>query len=173
MLFEDFRLHHWLGHLRRKKKILYFEDAVSWQKQVRKINTVCICMPRDHKYFYEARDCVSEVRRPGVTITMVVNPVQDALTEHRGPLAHYPLQLKKPFPVREEDIGEIPKKFDVTLDLSPQPSPLTAYITASRAEKLSIGMHSEKLNAFYTVLVKPSDDYIDAVTTALSLAGLL
>lgn len=173
MLFEDLRLRCWIGHLRRKKRILYFPEAVSLQKQLKKIKNVCICMPRDHKYFYEARDCVSEINGEGLNITLVINQAQDVLAEHQGPLVHYPLFTKKPFPVREEDIPEIPEKFDVVLDLSPQPSALSAYITGTRATYLSIGIESEKLNAFYTVLIKPSKEYMDTVTTALSAAGLL
>lgn len=173
MLFEDIRLRGWIRRLRRKKKILYFRNAVNLNRQLDKVKNVCICMPRDHKYFYEARDCVSDIRRPGPKVTLVINPAQDVLTEHKGPLVHYPIFIKKPFPVREEDIPEIPRKFDLVLDLSPQPSALTAYITGTRAKKLSIGIQSEKFNDFYTVLIKASGEYIETVTTALSTAGLI
>ncbi len=173
MLFEDLRLRCWIRRLLRKNRILYFSNAVNLQKQLKKTKDVCICMPRDHKYFYEARDCVSEIKSEGLNVTLVINQAQDVLAEHQGPLVHYPLFTQRPFPVHEEDVSEIPEKFDLVLDLSPQPSALSAYITGTRAKYLSIGIESEKLNAFYTVLIKPCKEYMDTVTTALSVAGLL
>jgi hypothetical protein len=172
MLLENLRRKMWTGRLRRKKKILSFSRPVNVQERIARSAKICICMPDDHKYFYEARDCLKGIPKKGLRITLVLNRKLELLAEHPGETAVYPDPPKKPFPLRESLFNAIPGDFDIAIDLSPQPTAMTAYITGTRGKKLTIGPESGKYDPFYTVLVKTSDRYPASVMTMLSLAGL-
>ncbi|MBW6458072.1 MAG: hypothetical protein K0B52_02800 [FCB group bacterium] len=142
------------------------------QQQLADMKTVCICMPADHKYFYEARSCIQEINKKDIKITLILSRELELLAEHRGKTEVYPVLASKPFPVPRDKTEHIPRAFDIALDLSPEPSPLTAYITASRGKKLTIGLKSADLDRFYTILVNPAENYRESVMTLLSAGGL-
>ncbi len=173
MLLRDLRLKLWIGRLRKKKKILYFPRPVSLQHQLTGVKKVCICMPAEHEPFYDARACLLDVDRKYLDITLVLDKAHELLAEHSGRIVTYPRELKKPFPVHEEQLKDIPKDYDIAIDLSPRPAALTAYITGTRGKKMTIGTKSRDFDPFYTVLIKPSEDYRHSVMTMLSVAGLL
>ncbi|MDD5709924.1 MAG: hypothetical protein PHC77_05300 [Candidatus Marinimicrobia bacterium] len=168
MFLERIRLRSWIRRLRRKKRILVFRKAVNIPQQIRDSRTVCICMPPDHKFFYEARDLIKDISGSGKTITLILSRGQEVLAEHKGPVLTYPPAPKRPFPVREDQLGDIPRNFDIAIDLSPEPTVLTAYITGTRAKKLSVGIQSRDLDPFYTVLIHPAGEYMDSVILMLS-----
>ncbi|MFA5434757.1 MAG: hypothetical protein WC372_01815 [Candidatus Neomarinimicrobiota bacterium] len=168
MFLERVRLRSWIRRLRRKKRVLVFRKAVNIPRQIENARTVCICMPQDHKFFYEARDLIKDIPGSGQSITLVLSRGHEVLAEHKGPVLTYPPALKKPFPVREDQLRDIPRDFDIAIDLSPEPTALTAYISGTRAKKLSIGMQSRDLDPFYTVLVRSAGEYRDSVMSMLS-----
>ncbi len=173
MAFDQLRLRLWMNALRRKGKVLTFARPVSVQEQLAGMKKVCICMPPDHKYFYEARACLQEIRKPQTEILLVLSHDLELLAEHHGKTEIYPQTLKKPFPLREDQVANIPKRFDVALDLSPEPTPMTAYITGTRGKKLTLGFSSGTLDPFYTALVEKGEDYRASVMTLLALGGLI
>ena len=173
MILGKLRLKLWIRRLKRKGKILFFPRATGIKRQLEDIKTVCICMPDDHKYFYEARSCVQEIKRNNIQITLVLNRELELLAEHRGRTEIYPLSLQRPFPVPEEKVNHIPAEFDLALDLSPQPSPLSAYITGTRGKKLTAGLKSPDLDAFYTVIINRAESYRESIITMFSASGLL
>lgn len=173
MFLQQIRRKAWIHRLRRKRQILYFSQPVNMNHQLEDIKKICICMPQDHKYFYEARACIQKIRQPKFQILLVLNRELELQAEHHGKTEIYPHLPSNPFPIQEKMINNIPKRFDIAIDLSPKPSPLTAYITGTRGKNLTIGLESDKLNSFYTVLVKPGNNYRESVITMLSLAGLL
>jgi hypothetical protein len=173
MILEKLRLKLWIRRLKHKGKILYFARATGIGQQLANMKTVCICMPDDHKYFYEARSCVQEITRKDVHITLVLNRELELLAEHSGGTEVYPTPLPRPFPISEEKVKHIPSEFDVALDLSPQPTPLTAYITGTRGKKLTAGLKSPDLDAFYTVIIHRAESYRESIMTMLSASGLL
>ncbi len=173
MFLQQIRRKAWIHRLRRKRQILYFSQPVNMNHQLEDIKKICICMPSDHKYFYEARACIQEIHQPQLQILLVLSRELELQAEHHGKTEIYPQLPSNPFPIHEEIVNNIPKYFDIAIDLSPQPSPLTAYITGTRGKKLTIGLENKQLNSFYTVLVKPGDNYRDSVMTMLSLAGLV
>ncbi|MDZ7796638.1 MAG: hypothetical protein U5N56_06175 [Candidatus Marinimicrobia bacterium] len=173
MFLRDLRLKIWIRFLQRKKKILFFPQPVNLQKQITGVKRVCICMPDDHKLFYEARSCVKEIRQKNLHVTLVLNKDLELLAEHSGKTSTYPHIVKKPFPIHENQLKDIPSGFDIAIDLSLPPTALTAYITGTRGTKLTAGFKSGDYDPFYTVLVKPSGNYYTSVMTMLSLAGLV
>ena len=162
----------WVNALRSRKKILSFNKPVSLQGQMNNASRICICMPRDPDKFYEARDCLHMIKGSDHWILLVLARDMELLAEHTGKTALYPQISKAPFPIREERVKNIPAKFDIAVDLSPEPTPLTAYITGTRGKKMTIGLKSGELDPLYTVLVNPHDDYKTSVKTMLALAGL-
>jgi len=162
-----------MNSLRRSGKVLAFHNPVSFQDQMKDSSRICICMPKDHHHFYEARECLQLIRDHEHWILLVLNKDLELLAEHKGKTEIYPPQLKKPFPVREDAVRHIPAKFDIAIDLSPKPDPTTAYITGTRGRKMTIGLKSGDLDPFYTVLVNPHDDYKTSVKTMLGLAGFV
>ncbi|MFO7841011.1 MAG: hypothetical protein R6V48_02470 [Fidelibacterota bacterium] len=173
MFLRDLRLKIWIHHLQRKKRILFFPRPVNLQKQIAGVRKICICMPDDHKLFYEARSCIKEIRQKNLRVTLVLNKDLELLAEHSGKTSVYPHILKKPFPIHESQLEGIPSGYDIAIDLSLRPTALTAYITGTRGKKLTAGFKSGDFDPFYTVLVKPSDNYYTSVMTMLSLAGLV
>jgi hypothetical protein len=173
MILRQLRLAMWISRLKRKKEILFFPKPVNIQEQLADMRTVCICMPADHKYFYEARSCIQEISKKNIKITLILSRELELLAEHHGKTEVYPLLASKPFPIPKDKIGHIPTAFDVALDLSPEPCPLTAYITGTRGKKLTVGLKSTDLDPFYTILVNPAENYSESVMTLLSVAGLL
>ena len=161
----------WVNGLRRRKKVLSFNKPVSMQEQMNNASRVCICMPRDPEKFYEARECLRKIKGSDHWILLVLGRDMELLAEHSGKTEIYPHPSKTPFPIREDSVKSIPAKFDVAIDLSPQPSPLTAYITGTRGKKMTIGLKSGVLDPLYTALVNPHDDYKTSVLTMLGLAG--
>ncbi len=168
MLFQNLRLGSWTRRLRRRKRILVFRKAVNISEQIKDSQKICICMPPDHKYFYEARDFLKNISTKKMSISIVLIRGQEALSEHKGPILNYPPPLKKAFPIPEAQVPGLPKSFDIAIDLSPEPTPLTAYITGTRAKKLSIGMQSPKLDAFYTVVIQSKGEYRDSLKSMFS-----
>ncbi len=172
MIFEKLRLKMWVNALRRRKKVLSFNKPVSLQKQMLNATRICICMPRDHDSFYVARECFQQIKGSDYWILLVLGREMELLAEHSGKTEVYPHISKTPFPITEESVKNIPAKFDIAIDLSPNPTPLTAYITGTRGKKMTIGLQSGELDPFYTALVNPHDDYKTSVKTMLGLAGL-
>lgn len=160
-----------MNALRRSKKILAYRKPTSLQEQMKDASKICICMPRDHRYFYEARECLQKIKDHEHWILLVLGRDMELLAEHTGKTEVYPHEPSKPFPIREETVRSIPARFDIAIDLSPEPSPTTAYITGTRGKKMTIGLKHGELDPFYTVLVNPHDDYKTSVMTILSLAG--
>lgn len=163
----------WANTLRRRKKVLSFNKPVSLQEQMDNATRICICMPRDHDKFYIARNCLQQIKGSDHWILLVLGREMELLAEHSGKTEVYPHISKTPFPIQEESVKNIPAKFDIAIDLSPKPTPLTAYITGTRGKKMTIGLQSNELDPFYTALVRPGDDYKSSVETMLSLAGLV
>ncbi len=163
----------WVNALRRRKKILSFNKPVSLQGQMNNASRICICMPHDPDKFYEARDCLHTIKGSDHWILLVLGRDMEPLAEHSGKTEVYPQISKAPFPIKEESVKNIPAKFDIAIDLSPKPTPLTAYITGTRGKKMTIGLQSGELDQFYTALVNSHDDYKTSVKTMLGLAGLI
>jgi hypothetical protein len=171
MIFEKTRLKLWMNALRRSGKILAFRDPVSFQEQMKDTSRICICMPRDDHHFYEARECLQQVKDHKHWVLLILNKEHELTAEHSGKTEIYPPDTKRDFPVREDRVSNIPHKFDIAVDLSPKPDPTTAYITGSRGKKMTIGLKSGDLDAFYTMLINPHDDYKTSVRTMLRFAG--
>ena len=171
MILETTRLKLWINGLRRSGKILAFREPVSLQAQMEEASRILICMPRDPHDFYEARECLHLIKDHDHWVMLVVNKDLELLTEFSGKTEIYPPMATRSFPVKSESVANIPKKFDVAIDLSPIPSPVTAYITGTRGKKMTIGLKNGDLDSFYTVLVNPHDDYKTSVRTMLELAG--
>ncbi len=173
MILRDIRLKMWTNSLRRSKKILSFKEPVSLQEQIKDAYKICICMPRDDSHFYEAREVLHKIKDHDHWVMLVLEKDLELLAEHSGKTEVYPPATSKPFPISEEMVRNIPKKFDIAIDLSPQPSPITAYITGTRGKKMTIGLKKGELDPFYTVLVNPHDDYKTSIITILNIAGFL
>jgi len=173
MIFEKLRLKMWVNSLRRRKKVLSFNKPVSLQEQMLNATRICICMPRDPDKFYEARECLQQIKGSDHWVLLVLGREMELLAEHSGKTEVYPHISKTSFPVTEESVRNIPAKFDIAVDLSPVPTPLTAYITGTRGKKMTIGLKSGEMDLFYTALVNPHDDYKTSVKTMLGLAGLI
>jgi hypothetical protein len=171
MIFEKLRLKMWVNALRSRKKVLSFNKPVSLQKQMNNASRICICMPKDPDSFYAARECLQMIKKSDHWILLVLGREMELLAEHSGKTEVYPHTSQKPFPIQEESVKKIPTKFDIAIDLSPNPTPLTAYITGTRGKKMTIGLKSGELDPFYTALVNPHDDYKTSVKTMLGLAG--
>jgi len=171
MIFEKLRLKMWVNALRRRKKVLSFNKPVSLQKQMSNASRICICMPKDPDSFYAARECLQQIKGSDYWILLILGREMELLAEHSGKIEVYPHISKTPFPIKEESVKNIPAKFDIAIDLSPNPTPLTAYITGTRGKKMTIGLKSGKMDSFYTALVNPHDDYKTSVKTMLGLAG--
>lgn len=171
MLFEKLRLKIWVNSLRRRKKVLSFNKPVNVQEQMDNATRICICMPRDHDSFYLARECLQLIKGEDHWILLVLGREMELLAEHSGKTEVYPHMSKTSFPIREESVKNIPMKFDIAIDLSPVPTPLTAFITGTRGKKMTIGLQSGELDPLYTALVNPHDDYKTSVKTMLGLAG--
>ena len=172
MMLEKLRLKMWVNRLRRHKKTLSFNKPVSLQEQMNNASRICICMPRDHDDFYIARDCLQHIKGSGHWILLVLGRDMELQAEHSGKTEIYPPPSKTPFPIKEDSVKNIPAKFDIAIDLSPEPTPLSAYITGTRGKKMTIGLKSGTLDQLYTALVNPHDDYKKSVITMLELAGL-
>lgn len=173
MMFRKMKLKMWMNSLRRRGRILSFREPVNFQEQIKEASRILICMPRDHEHFYEARECLHRIKDHRHWVLLVLSKDLELLVEFPGKTEIYPPVMKKPFPVREETVRHIPAKFDIAVDLSPQPSPVSAYITGSRGKKMTIGLKKGELDPFYTVLVNPHQDYKMSVRTMLSLAGFV
>ncbi len=173
MILEKQQFDLWLFLLKQQKKVLSFSKPVSMQEQVNSIRSVCICMPRNHKHFKSALDCVNRIKNNDIDVTLIVGGQENVTDIDRVEVLRYPVNLKKPFPVKDVYLEHISAKYDVTIDLSPEPDTLSAYITGSRSRKMSIGLKSGKFDVFYTALIEPVGDYKKAVETMLNLAGLI
>jgi hypothetical protein len=163
----------WTTSLRRRKKILSFKEPVNLQEQIKESSKICICMPRDNSRFYEAREVLHKIKNHDHWVMLILEKELELLAEHSGKTEVYPPAGSKPFPLTEEMLRHIPKNFDIAIDLSPQPTPTTAYITGTRGKKMTIGLKSGELDPFYTVLVNPHDDYKTSVITMLNIAGFV
>lgn len=173
MVFQNIRLKLWINSLRRSGKVLNFRKPVNLQDRLKDSSRILICMPRDDHHFYEARECLQQIKDHEHWVLLVLNKGHELIAEHRGKTEVYPPAAKKPFPIKEDSVKAIPGKFDIALDLSPKPDPLTAYITGTRGKKMTVGLKNGDLDAFYTVLVNPHDDYKTSVRTMLELAGFV
>ncbi len=173
MMFEKTRLKMWIGSLRRRGKILAFREPVSFQDQLKDSSRICICMPKDDHHFFEARECLHQITDHSHWVLLVLKKEHEIIAEHSGKTEVYPPPARKPFPLREDMVRNIPKKFDIAIDLSEKPDPVSAYITGTRGKKMTIGLKSGALDHFFTVLVNPHDDYKASVRTMLGLAGFV
>ncbi len=171
MILRNLRLKMWMNGLRRSGKVLTYKKPTSLQRQMKDASRICICMPRDSHHFYEARECLQQIKDHEHWVLLVLGRDMELLAEHSGKTEVYPHKPSKPFPINEETVHNIPLKFDIAIDLSTEPSPTTAYITGTRGKKVTIGLKKGELDPFYTVLVNPAEDYKTSVRTMLSLAG--
>jgi len=173
MVFDTLRLKMWMNSLRRSGKVLAFKKPVSFQEQMKDSSRICICMPKDEHHFYEARECLQQIKDHDHWVLLVLNKEYELVAEHRGKTEIYPPDTSRSFPVNENTVKNIPAKFDIAIDLSPKPDPSTAYITGTRGKKMTIGLKSGALDPFYTILVNPNEDYKESVRTMLRFGGFV
>lgn len=171
MILEKPLFNLWLSSLRIQKKVLSFSRPINLQEQIKSLNSLCICMPRNHTHFNEAYECVKNIQSSHVIVTLIHEPDEKNIN-YKGKLLVYPKPNKRAFPIKKRTLEKIPERFDVAIDLSPEPSILTAYLTGTRGKKMTIGLKSGELDVFYTTLVDPTEEYKEAVKTMLLLAGL-
>ena len=171
MILENTFFKLWLLLLRLQKKVLAFSNPVSLQEQVKAVNTLCICMPKNHTHFNEAFECVKNIQSAHIIITLIHDRAEKEIN-YKGKLLSYPEESKRAFPITKRRLEKIPERYDIAIDLSPEPSILSAYITGTRGKKMTIGLKSGELDVFYTALVDPAEEYKKAVATMIELAGL-
>lgn len=171
MILENILFQLWLQSLRLQKKVLSFFNPVSLQEQVKAVNTLCICMPKNHTHFNEAFECVKNIQSKHIIITLI-HDRQEKKIDFKGKLLPYPEEAKREFPISRKRLEKIPERYDIAIDLSPEPSILSAYITGTRGKKMTIGIKSGELDVFYTALIDPAEEYKKAVKTMIELAGL-
>ena len=172
-MLDKLRRNIWINSLRRSGKVLAFKQPVSFQEQMKDSSRICICMPKDEHHFYEARECLQEIKDHDHWVLLVLKKEHELVAEHKGKTEVYPSVSSSSLPVKEDAVKSIPVKFDIAIDLSPKPDPMSAYITGTRGKKMTIGLKSGDLDPFYTILVNPNEDYKESVRTMLRFGGFV